>query len=189
MPKPINKFLNFAELFFQPSIIPGKWWERELGEFRNFWSPQSPVWPDLAKFHHFGKHLKVFGNLLLVYLFVFWPYFLAFFGNFAMPFSKFLLLFWLNIEQIVFPSGHTAPVTRTWKKNGFEHQKLFFHLLQTFIISLLRNKFDLDIFLSKKWSSIRIGIEMFGKIWIFFDSCVRSHLTACEGAPWLSLTE
>ena len=36
MPKPINKFLNFAELFFQPSIIPGKWWERELGEFRNF---------------------------------------------------------------------------------------------------------------------------------------------------------
>ena len=26
------------------------------------------VWPDLVKFHHFGKKLKVFGNFLLVYL-------------------------------------------------------------------------------------------------------------------------
>ena len=26
------------------------------------------VWPDLAKFHRFGKYLKIFGNLLKVYL-------------------------------------------------------------------------------------------------------------------------
>ena len=26
------------------------------------------VWPDLAKFHHFGKYLKIFGNIFKVYL-------------------------------------------------------------------------------------------------------------------------
>ena len=26
------------------------------------------VWPDFAKFHHFGKYLKVFGNIFKVYL-------------------------------------------------------------------------------------------------------------------------
>ena len=26
-----------------------------------------PVWPDLAKFHHFGKSLQVFGQFLMVY--------------------------------------------------------------------------------------------------------------------------
>ena len=27
-----------------------------------------PMWPDLAKFHPFGKYLKIFGNILKVYL-------------------------------------------------------------------------------------------------------------------------
>ena len=27
-----------------------------------------PVWPDLAKFHHFGQYLKIFGKIFKVYL-------------------------------------------------------------------------------------------------------------------------
>ena len=27
-----------------------------------------PVWPDLAKFHHYDKYLKIFGNIFKVYL-------------------------------------------------------------------------------------------------------------------------
>ena len=28
---------------------------------------RQPMWPDLAKFRHFGKSLKVFGTVLMVY--------------------------------------------------------------------------------------------------------------------------
>ena len=34
----------------------------------SFTSKLSPVWPDLAQFLHFGKYLKIFGNILRVYL-------------------------------------------------------------------------------------------------------------------------
>ena len=32
------------------------------------WLYSNSVWPDLAKFHHFGKISQVFGNFLMVYL-------------------------------------------------------------------------------------------------------------------------
>ena len=36
---------------------------------RTYCCPFSPsVWPDLVNFHHFGKYLKIFGNIFKVYL-------------------------------------------------------------------------------------------------------------------------
>ena len=44
---------------------------------RTMWSTWQVVWPDLAKFRHFGKILKDFGNIWRAYLVLatFWTYF------------------------------------------------------------------------------------------------------------------
>ena len=50
----------------------------------------SPVWPDLAKFRHFGNILKVLGNFwgFIYYLAKFW----TFFGKIRIPLGKFSLI-------------------------------------------------------------------------------------------------
>ena len=54
-------------------------WKRKMGRMRQLDSVTrffihlggaAPVWPDLAKFHHFGKYFKKIGNLFKVYLFL-----------------------------------------------------------------------------------------------------------------------
>ena len=59
----------------------------------------SSVWPDLAKFHHFGKYLNIFGNIFKVYLVL--AQCLCFWANFhccKLP----------NIENKICSSGHTG---------------------------------------------------------------------------------
>ena len=63
-----------------------------------------PVWPDLAKFHHFGNTFKGFGKNCFRVYFKFGKKIepaLAKSGNWAyFQYSK-----WPNIEQIIKPSG------------------------------------------------------------------------------------
>ena len=63
--------------------------------------------PDLVKFHHLGKNLKVFGNFSSVYL-VF-GITLSLLWQFCNTIEQiFIAVFWLNIEQIILQSGHTV---------------------------------------------------------------------------------
>ena len=65
-----------------------------------------PVWPDLAKFRHFGKNLQVFGKLLTVRFFfgkmlsLLWQI-----CDITGRFSLWQMAKYWNISQ---PSGHTA---------------------------------------------------------------------------------
>ena len=56
-----------------------------------------PVWPDLEKFHHFGKKYKFLAILwgIISYLAKSWTYL----GNFLMLLGICLFLNWLNIEK------------------------------------------------------------------------------------------
>ena len=66
------------------------------------------VWPDLAKFHHFGKYLKIFGNIFKVYLVLgnvfnsIWQYLYAI-GHIFITENE-----WPIIEDTIWSSGHTA---------------------------------------------------------------------------------
>ena len=68
-----------------------------------------PVWPDLAKFHHFSKYWKIFGNIFKV--FWFWPKFSTHFGTICMFLGKFHRCKWPNIENTIWSSGHTDDTT------------------------------------------------------------------------------
>ena len=79
------------------------------------------VWPDSAKFHHFGKYLKIFGNIFKVYLvwvkvftslghnlYAFGQFFIA--ENGLILKTKFGHLVTLLTMNIFYPSGHTGAV-------------------------------------------------------------------------------
>ena len=65
------------------------------------------MWPDLAKFRHFGKNLEIFGNIFKVYLI---------FGKVLNPlwgiiyvFGQFFIDVNGQILKKTFQSGHTDP--------------------------------------------------------------------------------
>ena len=68
--------------------------------------PLRSVWPDLAKFHHFVKILKVFGNFSTVYL-VFAQY-LNLLWIFCAIGQIFIVMNGKKLERIISLSGHTA---------------------------------------------------------------------------------
>ena len=81
------------------------------------------VWPDLAKFCHFGNKNKVFGNSWRLYLVL---------GKIL----KLLRLFFCswaivhcckkpNIEKMILPSGHTDPWERDLKPSFMKHFTYF----------------------------------------------------------------
>ena len=66
----------------------------------------SAVWPDLAKFHHhhhFGKYLKIFGNIFLRFIW-FWGKF----STLVCYWANFNCWKWRNIENTIWSSGHTV---------------------------------------------------------------------------------
>ena len=64
-----------------------------------------PVWPDLVKFHHFGKYLKIFGNIFKFYLVLGKVSNLA---QFVCYWANFHNWKWPNIENTIWSSGHTG---------------------------------------------------------------------------------
>ena len=70
-------------------------------------SQSGAVWPDLVKFHHFGKNLQIVSKMLTVY-FLFGKM-LSRFGKFVTLLDKFLLLQMAKYWKIIEPSGHTDP--------------------------------------------------------------------------------
>ena len=64
------------------------------------------LWPELAKFRHFGKFYKVLGNSggFIYYFAKFWNYF----GKFCVPLGKFTFMSMAKCWKIIKPSGHTA---------------------------------------------------------------------------------
>ena len=62
------------------------------------WFDRRAVWPDLAKFRHFGKILKVFGQLLKA-LFTIWQNFVPSLTNILCYLDKLPPYKWSNIEK------------------------------------------------------------------------------------------
>ena len=68
----------------------------KLWQIKSFSS--QAVWPDLAKFHCFGKYLKIFGSIFKVYL-VEGKVFYLLWHNLCCYWSYFLCCKWPNIEK------------------------------------------------------------------------------------------
>ena len=86
-----------------------------LSSFTSCCLRSNPVWPDLAKFHHFDQYLKIFA-IFLRFLW-FWPKFSAHFDTICMHLGKFLLLkmakYWEhNLVTLVESQAHYIPFFR-----------------------------------------------------------------------------
>ena len=75
------------------------------------------VWPDLAKFCQFFKHLEIFSNILKVYL-IFGKVCEPTLGRFVCFWSKIHHCKWPNNKKTIWPSGHTAHLVH---HNNYPH--------------------------------------------------------------------
>ena len=93
------------------------------------------VWPDLAKFCHFGIALKTWPFWKCS--FSIWKHFVLTLANFKCSWAIFQCFKWPNIKQIIQQSGHTDPESRwfssttkdklkiRWKFSTFGFQRSF----------------------------------------------------------------
>ena len=82
------------------------------------------MWPELAKFCHFGQILKVLDNFSRVY-FNFFPNFDPTLGIFCGCWAYFRYIKWPNIGTLISPSGHTVTNLSDFMTSRHLHERLF----------------------------------------------------------------
>ena len=101
----IERNVNIINIFLKKSRLQQNFKNPNLFVLINTWWS---VWPDLAKFHHFGKIVRSLASFwgLIYYLITFSTYLPC--QNISWHWANCHFSKWPNIDEIFFPFGHTA---------------------------------------------------------------------------------